>query len=73
MFKINNKVTGTYSNANPSKRSSFVVNRILAFKYLRALDERLFVAVVTGPVVNIRRRTFEDDTYVFLQQTATRL
>ena len=53
MLKINDKVTKTYSNANPLKRASFVVNRKEVFKYLRALNERSFVAVVTGPLVNI--------------------
>ena len=43
----------THSNAKSFKRTSFVVFRKDVFNYLRALNERLFVAVVTGRVANI--------------------
>ena len=42
----------TYSNARPVKRTSFVVLRKYVFKYLKALNERLFVVVVIGRVAN---------------------
>ena len=37
----------------PFKRTSFIVFHKYVFKYLRALNERLFEAVVTGRVANI--------------------
>ena len=56
----------TYCNARPFKRISFVEFCKYVFKYVRVLNERSFVAVVTGRVANILIKTAKEG-YEFIK------